>query len=282
MTQRELTVAGEDRLLLTASPHLKAPDSTPKIMWNVVGSLVPVVLVAVYYFGPSAIAVIAAATAGARGVEWIFGKGRSLWDGSAAITGILLGLCLPAGFPLWMAFLGGAFGIAFGKLVFGGLGQNPFNPALVGRAFLQAAFPTAITTWPSTQMEWGAWKGANFSVPLLTGSGRLERNTLGWFYPSYHHSTPAMALREGNLKLIEFFEDGRLELYDLSKDLGEKENLVELMPEKASELRARLSTMRQSVGARLPVPNPDYDPEKANIRIDGNKDAHRIDLSETW
>ncbi|MFO8173176.1 MAG: RnfABCDGE type electron transport complex subunit D [Longimicrobiales bacterium] len=169
MKGQDSTMAPEDRLLLTASPHLKSPDSTPRIMWNVVGSLVPIVAVAVYYFGPSALLVMAAAVAGAIGVEWIFGKDRSLWDGSAAITGILLGLCLPAGFPLWMAFLGGAFGVAFGKLVFGGLGQNPFNPALVGRAFLQAAFPTAITTWPSTQMEWGAWKGANFAAPLLTG-----------------------------------------------------------------------------------------------------------------
>jgi len=169
MTSREMNMSPEDRLLLTASPHLKSPDSTPKIMWNVVGSLVPIMVVAVYYFGPSAVLVMASAILGAMGVEWVFGKNRSIWDGSAAITGILLGLCLPAGFPLWMAFLGGAFGVAFGKLVFGGLGQNPFNPALVGRAFLQAAFPTAITTWPSTQMEWGAWKGANFAAPLLTG-----------------------------------------------------------------------------------------------------------------
>ena len=169
MTDRDLSLAGEDRLLLTASPHLKSPDSTPKIMWNVVGSLVPVVAVAIYYFGPSAILVMAAAISGAMGVEWLFGPKKSLWDGSAAITGILLGLCLPAGIPLWMAFLGGAFGVAFGKLVFGGLGQNPFNPALVGRAFLQAAFPIAITTWPSTAMEWGAWRGTNFALPLQVG-----------------------------------------------------------------------------------------------------------------
>jgi electron transport complex protein RnfD len=169
MSDEALTLTPEERLLLTASPHLKSPDSTPRIMWNVVGSLVPIVLVAVYYFGPSAILVMGAAILGAMGTEWLFGPKKSLWDGSAAITGILLGLCLPAGFPLWMAFLGGAFGVAFGKLVFGGLGQNPFNPALVGRAFLQAAFPTAITTWPSTEMSWGAIRGANFAVPLWTG-----------------------------------------------------------------------------------------------------------------
>ena len=169
MTDRDLTLSPEDRLLLTASPHLKSPDSTPKIMWNVVGSLVPIVLVAIYFFGPSAILVMAAAILGAMGVEYLFGQKKSLWDGSAAITGILLGLCLPAGFPLWMAFLGGAFGVAFGKLVFGGLGQNPFNPALVGRAFLQAAFPTAITTFPSTEMGWAAIRGPNFAPPLTPG-----------------------------------------------------------------------------------------------------------------
>jgi len=174
MNDRDRDILPEDRLLLTASPHLKSPDSTPKIMWNVVGSLVPIILVAVFYFGPSAILVMAAAIIGAMGAEWLFGKKTSLWDGSAAITGILLGLCLPAGFPLWMAFLGGAFGVAFGKLVFGGLGQNPFNPALVGRAFLQAAFPTAITTWPSTEMAWGSIRGPNFAGPLLTGEAGVD------------------------------------------------------------------------------------------------------------
>lgn len=169
MKDRRGSAPLEERLLLTAAPHLKSPDSTPKIMWNVVGSLIPIVGAAVYFFGPSAVMVLAASSAGAVLVEWVFGPKGSLKDGSAAITGILLGLCLPAGFPLWMAFVGGAFGIAFGKLVFGGLGQNPFNPALVGRAFLQAAFPTAITTWPSTEMEWGAWRGANFSLPLQGG-----------------------------------------------------------------------------------------------------------------
>ena len=104
MKMQEAQLSPEDRLLLTASPHLKSPDSTPKIMWNVVGSLVPVVAVAIYYFGPSALMVMAAATIGAMGVEWIFGKNRSIWDGSAAITGILLGLCLPAGFPRQRCF----------------------------------------------------------------------------------------------------------------------------------------------------------------------------------
>jgi len=156
------------RFELTASPHIKGPDTTPRIMWAVVKALVPVILAAVWYFGPSAILVIAAATLGCLVVERAFGPGGALRDGSATITGLLLGLTLPPGIPLWMAFLGGAFAIGFGKLLFGGLGQNPFNPALLGRAFLQAAFPGALTTWPDVSGPWLALRGDNFALPLMS------------------------------------------------------------------------------------------------------------------
>ncbi|MBW2383631.1 MAG: RnfABCDGE type electron transport complex subunit D [Deltaproteobacteria bacterium] len=158
--------------IVSASPHIKQGDSTPTIMWSVVASLVPVVASAIYFFGPSAILVLAASTAGALAPESLLGGrgARSLRDGSAAITGILLGLTLPPGIPLWMAFLGGAFGIGFGKLVFGGLGQNVFNPALLGRAFLQAAFPVAITTWPIRAESWWNLRGDNFALPLMSPS----------------------------------------------------------------------------------------------------------------
>ena len=155
------------RLIVTASPHLNAGDTTPRIMWHVVASLAPVVAAAAFFFGVSALLVIAAATLGGLVTERALGKSRSLLDGSAMITGLLLGLSLPAGLPLWMAFLGGAFGIGFGKIVWGGLGQNAFNPALVGRAFLQAAFPVAITTWPVPGGSFWALKGDLFAWPLL-------------------------------------------------------------------------------------------------------------------
>ncbi|NIQ34997.1 MAG: electron transporter RnfD, partial [Xanthomonadales bacterium] len=87
-------------LLVTASPHLKGPASTPKIMWNVVVSLVPIIGVALFFFGIGALLVIAAATAGALITERVFGQRGSLADGSAMITGLLLGLTLPPGFPL--------------------------------------------------------------------------------------------------------------------------------------------------------------------------------------
>lgn len=154
---------------LTASPHVRAAESTHRIMWSVVISLVPVVAGSIYWFGPSAILVLLASAAGCLVTERLFGsRPGSLADGSAMITGLLLGLTLPPGFPLWMAFLGGAFGLAFGKIIFGGLGQNVFNPALVGRAFLQAAFPVAITTWPAKTQHWWSLQGDNFALPFMS------------------------------------------------------------------------------------------------------------------
>jgi electron transport complex protein RnfD len=157
-------------LVITASPHIHAKDDTPTIMWNVVGSLMPLVAAAAFYFGPSALLVVGAATAGAVLTERLMGKRGTLGDGSAAITGILLGLTLPAGMPLWMAAAGGAMGIALGKLLFGGLGYNIFNPALIGRAMLQAAFPVAITTWPAidTGAPWWTLRGDNFALPFMS------------------------------------------------------------------------------------------------------------------
>ena len=164
------------RPVVTASPHIEGAVSTATIMWNVVLALVPLVVAAAYFFGISALLVIAASCAGALGTERLFGRGSwtdpgTLRDGSAMITGLLLGLTLPAGMPMWMAFLGGVFGIGFGKLIFGGLGANVFNPALLGRAFLQAAFPVAITTWPAVgDAASGFWtlRGDNLALPLMT------------------------------------------------------------------------------------------------------------------
>lgn len=168
----------EHRLRLMASPHLHAQDSTGRIMWSVVATLVPVVLAAVWFFGLGVLLVIGASMAGALVVERMLGPGGAVRDGSAAITGLLLGLTLPPGFPMWMAFTGGAFGIGFGKVIFGGLGQNIFNPALLGRAFLQAAFPTAITTWPTVRSggEWLAFRGDLLATPLM-GVGEVDAVT---------------------------------------------------------------------------------------------------------
>ena len=159
----------DSSIRVTASPHVRSAESTARIMWSVVYSLIPAIGASIWFFGPSAVLVLLAAVAGCLITERLFGAVRSsLSDGSAMITGLLLGLTLPPGFPLWMAFLGGVFGMAFGKLIFGGLGQNIFNPALLGRAFLQAAFPVAITTWPARTADWWSLQGDNLAFPFMS------------------------------------------------------------------------------------------------------------------
>ncbi len=155
-----------DKLVVTASPHVRSADSTPRIMWHVVASLVPVILAAAWFFGVSALLQVATAVLVSLLTERATGKGGAIADGSATITGILLGLSLPAGFPLWMTALGAAFAIVFGKQIWGGLGQNAFNPALVGRAFLQGAFPVAITTWPAAGGGFFTLRGDLFALPF--------------------------------------------------------------------------------------------------------------------
>jgi electron transport complex protein RnfD len=141
-------------------------------MFEVLAAALLVLAVSCWYFGIAALLVVGAATAGAVGTEWLFSRSVSpspLRDYSAVLTGVLVGLTLPPGMALWMAFLGGAAGIGLGKLIWGGLGQNLFNPALVGRAFIQAAFPTAITTWSSPVSSGGlfALPPGLFALPLM-------------------------------------------------------------------------------------------------------------------
>ncbi|MCP4120951.1 MAG: RnfABCDGE type electron transport complex subunit D [Bacteroidetes bacterium] len=138
-------------LNISTSPHIATGVSTEKIMRNVVWALIPVAIFAVYAFGLNALLVLITAVASSVLAEHLLcklsKKESTISDWSAVITGLLLGLTLPPSFPIWMAFCGGFIAIGLGKFVFGGLGYNVFNPALVGRAVLQAAFPVAITTW---------------------------------------------------------------------------------------------------------------------------------------
>lgn len=133
------------------SPHFHAGRSVETIMRNVVYALLPICAYSIWLFGISALALIVTATASCLITEHaacrFTGRHSSIGDSSASITGLLLALTLPPGLPLWMAAVGGFIAIAPGKLLFGGLGFNVFNPALVARAFLQAAFPVAITSY---------------------------------------------------------------------------------------------------------------------------------------
>ncbi|MDH5398029.1 MAG: RnfABCDGE type electron transport complex subunit D [Cyclobacteriaceae bacterium] len=162
---------------ISTAPFLKGETTTPGIMLHVLLTLLPVVALAFYFFGLSALLLLMSTSLGCLLTEWFFNKNTtkkySVWDGSALLTGVLLALTLPPGFPLWMAFLGGVVAIGMGKLIWGGLGQNIFNPALLGRAFLQAAFPTAITTWSEPNGRYLALRGTNLAPPLY-GAENIE------------------------------------------------------------------------------------------------------------
>lgn len=144
-------------LHISTSPHIGKGLSTEIIMQNVVWALLPVAAFSVYSFGINALLVLSMSVISCVVTEHMLckwsKKSTTVSDWSAVITGLLLGLTLPPIFPLWMAFSGGFIAIALGKFVFGGLGFNVFNPALVGRAVLQAAFPVAITTWYPSFLE---------------------------------------------------------------------------------------------------------------------------------
>lgn len=136
---------------LTTSPHLHSKWSTQKVMWFVVTALIPPIVAALTFFGWTQIFILITAIVFAVGteiaVQAIRKKTITWFDGSAALTGLLLGLTLPPNFSLSATAIGAVVAIGLGKQIFGGLGYNIFNPALVGRAFLQAAFPVQITTW---------------------------------------------------------------------------------------------------------------------------------------
>jgi electron transport complex protein RnfD len=139
-------------LLLESSPHFRDQDSVPKIMYAVILSLLPAVLASIYFFRWRALLLYACCIIGGLATEalflWIRKKPmNSLWDGSVIITGLLLAMTLPPSLSLDSAVIGAVVAVGLGKHVFGGLGHNIFNPALVGRAFLQTAFPVAMTTW---------------------------------------------------------------------------------------------------------------------------------------
>ena len=154
---------------LFPSPYFQSQEDVPWLMRQVIYASLPVMGVAYYFFGLATLAILLSCVLGCLLVEGLFGEKKSLLDGSAVVTGILLGLTLPPGFPLWMAFLGGVVAIGLGKTIWGGLGQNVFNPSLVGRAFLQAAFPEAITTWSPPDGRYLSFRGTNLAFPFLKG-----------------------------------------------------------------------------------------------------------------
>ena len=142
------------KLIVSLSPHVHGTDSVERNMYGVIIALMPALLVSFYFFGVGSVVVMATSVAACVFLEWAINKymlnnpRNTVLDGSAVLTGLLLGFNLPSNLPIWMILIGAVFAIGFAKMPFGGLGNNLFNPALVGRAALLVAFPAQMTTWP--------------------------------------------------------------------------------------------------------------------------------------
>lgn len=161
-------------LTVSPSPHISKRLSTRGVMLDVIIGLAPAMIAAGLYFRIHAIVLIATCVISCAATEWacnlIRKKPNSLDDLSAVVTGIILALSLPPALPVWAGIIGGVFSIAIGKMVFGGLGANIFNPAMVGRTFLTASFGMLMTTWmvPAT---------INSDMPKISEKNPLDART---------------------------------------------------------------------------------------------------------
>ncbi len=148
------------KLFVSPSPHIRTKETVKNIMWDVVIALTPAMIASIYFFGMNAVSVISVSVLSAvvseALVQKLMKRKVKISDGSAVITGILFALVVPPALPWWLTMIGSSVSIIIGKMVFGGLGHNVFNPALVGRAFLTASWPVAMTTWLGTDGKVGA------------------------------------------------------------------------------------------------------------------------------
>lgn len=149
-----------NKLVVSPSPHAHSGLSTAQCMYGVLIALIPAFLVSIYFFGINALLVTATSVAACVLFEYLIQKYLlkgvlTITDGTAVLTGVLLAFNLPSNIPLWIVIVGALFAIGIGKMSFGGLGNNIFNPALAGRIFLLISFPQQMTTWPQPS-PWGA------------------------------------------------------------------------------------------------------------------------------
>ena len=160
------------KLFISTSPHIHCGDTIERNMHTVILALMPALVASFIVFGIGALIVTVTAVASCMLFEWLISKyllGRersTLGDGSAIITGILLAFNLPANIPLYMIIIGSLVAIGIGKMVFGGLGNNPFNPALVGRVFMLISFPTRMTSWPEPHQLLAYTDATTCATPL--------------------------------------------------------------------------------------------------------------------
>ena len=231
------------KLVMSPAPHVSDTDTVPKIMFGVVIALIPTLLASLYFFRLQALGLVVVTVGACVLTEWAFqklrGKPITLYDGSAIVTGLLLAFNLPPTLPWWMAAVGGVVAMGLGKHVFGGLGHNPFNPALIGRAFLLASFPAAMIRWtspidglstitPLIQMKMGGFTASYWDVfigniggcigetstlaILIGGLYLLYKRYIDWRIPvSYLGTVAVIALAFGD-KPIEHWLAGGLML----------------------------------------------------------------------
>ena len=170
----------ENKLIVSLSPHVHGGDSVKKNMYGVLVALLPAFLVSLYFFGLGALLVTATSVLACLFFEWAIGKfimkreTTSITDGSAIITGVLLAFNLPSNLPIWIIVLGALFAIGVAKMSFGGLGCNPFNPALAGRVFLLLSFPVQMTSWPAVGQLTAYADAVTTATPLAIMKGVIN------------------------------------------------------------------------------------------------------------
>lgn len=164
-----------NKLIVSPSPHVYTDESVPKLMYGVILSLLPALAVSIWFFGIGMLIVTTVSVSSAILFEYLIQRYMlrvkpTHLDGSALLTGLLLAFCLPANIPFWMVIIGSLAAVGIGKMTFGGLGNNIFNPALVGRVFLFISFPVAMTAWP----EPGQWMQYTDAVTGATPLGLMK------------------------------------------------------------------------------------------------------------
>lgn len=169
-------------LTISGSPHIHGGHSVKKLMRGVIVAMMPALLVSFYYFGLSAFIVTMVSVFACMFFEWFIQKfimkvPTSITDGSAMVTGILLAFNVPSNLPIWIILIGALVSIGIGKMTYGGLGKNPFNPALVGRVFLLISFPVQMTTWPKSGLPFStlSFDGLTGPTPLGILKGGLSQ-----------------------------------------------------------------------------------------------------------
>lgn len=183
------------KLIVSLSPHAHGTDSVERNMYGVIIALIPALLVSFFYFGVGSAIVCATSVIACVLFEWVINKfilqnnQTTICDGSAVITGLLLGFNLPSNLPIWIILIGSLVAIGVGKMTFGGLGCNLFNPALVGRCFLLVSFPAQMTSWPKVgqltsylDAETGATPLSIMKTAIKTGDSSLLDNLPNSFH----------------------------------------------------------------------------------------------------